>query len=138
VVRVQAPTVRLAANGVVAKADAATAILKSKGVGPADTGGGAMRVARPSAAHTAPATPHSWSTGCVSVRELCERGRPPRASENFRGKLSRNVCETCRGGYSRVLGSFWRVQLAIPHGEGEDRNAASTAGSDRRRGPRQR
>lgn len=44
IVRVQAPTVRLAYDGVNAKADAATTILKSKGVAAADIRGGTTRV----------------------------------------------------------------------------------------------
>lgn len=44
IVRVQAPTVRLAYDGANAKADAAITILKGKGVAPADIGGGSARV----------------------------------------------------------------------------------------------
>lgn len=43
-IRVQAPTVRLAVDGANAKADAATTILKSKGVAAADIGGDSMNV----------------------------------------------------------------------------------------------
>ena len=43
-VRVQAPTVRLAVDGANGKADAATTILKSKGVAQADIGGNSLRV----------------------------------------------------------------------------------------------
>ena len=43
-VRVQAPTVRLAVDGANGKADAATTILKSKGVAQSDIGGNTLRV----------------------------------------------------------------------------------------------